>query len=75
MYSYTQGTGELELKQAEINAMVAAVDADEDGKVTYGELVEFLFDVLTHLERENYIQEVAFSAELDRLEEAQEVAP
>jgi len=69
------GTGELELKQAEINAMVAAVDADEDGKVTYGELVEFLFDVLTHLERENYIQEVAFSAELDRLEEAQEVAP
>jgi len=62
------GTGELALKQAEINAMVAAVDADEDGKVTYGELVDFLFDVLTHLERENYIQEVAFSAQLDKLE-------
>jgi hypothetical protein len=34
--------------------------------------VDFLFEVLTHLERENYIQEVAFSAELDRLEEAAE---
>jgi len=43
------GTGELELKQAEISAMIAAVDADEDGKVTYSELVDFLFDVLTHL--------------------------
>jgi len=68
------GTGELELKQAEISAMIAAVDADEDGKVTYSELVDFLFDVLTHLERENYIQEVAFSAELDRLEEQAEAA-
>lgn len=63
------GAGELALKPGEINAMIAAVDENEDGKVTYGELVDFLFDVLTHLERENYIQEVAFSAELDRMEE------
>ena len=68
------GTGELALKPGEINALVAAVDEDQDGKVTYAELVDFLFDVLVHLERENYIQEVAFSAELDRLEEAAHAA-
>lgn len=68
------GAGELALKPGEINAMIAAVDANEDGKVTYAELVDFLFDVLTHLERENYIQEVAFSAELDRIEEAEAAA-
>lgn len=62
------GAGELALKPGEINALIAAVDEDQDGKVTYAELVDFLFDVLTHLERENYIQEVAFSAELDKLE-------
>jgi len=65
------GAGELALKTGEISAMIAAVDENEDGKVTYGELVDFLYEVLTHLERENYIQEVAFSAELDRIEEAQ----
>jgi len=43
------GAGDLALKPGEINAMIAAVDEDEDGRVTYGELVDFLFDVLTHL--------------------------
>mmetsp|Transcript_26603 Transcript_26603/g.66643 ORF Transcript_26603/g.66643 Transcript_26603/m.66643 type:complete len:341 (-) Transcript_26603:88-1110(-) len=68
------GTGELALKPGEINAMIAAVDVNDDGKVSYSELVDFLFDVLTHLERETYIQELAFTAELDRVEEDEAAA-
>jgi hypothetical protein len=30
------GAGELALKPGEINAMIAAVDENQDGKVTYG---------------------------------------
>ena len=43
------GVGQLALKPGEINAMIAAIDADEDGTVNYTELVDFLFDVLNHL--------------------------
>lgn len=63
------GASELALSTAEINAMIAAVDDDGDGVVSYGELVDFLFDVLTHLERENYIQDVAFATYVDRVDE------
>eukprot|EP00218_Dolichomastix_sp_CCMP3274_P007625 CAMPEP_0170134698 /NCGR_PEP_ID=MMETSP0033_2-20121228/2054_1 /TAXON_ID=195969 /ORGANISM="Dolichomastix tenuilepis, Strain CCMP3274" /LENGTH=467 /DNA_ID=CAMNT_0010370269 /DNA_START=39 /DNA_END=1442 /DNA_ORIENTATION=- len=55
------GAGELALKPAEINALMAAVDDNEDGVVSYRELVEFLYDVLVHLEREDVIQETAFN--------------
>jgi hypothetical protein len=55
------GDGELNLSANQINALVAAVDADDDGNVEYGELPEFLFEVLAHLERETYIQANAFS--------------
>ena len=68
------GSGELQLKPNEINAMVAAVDADDDGMVEYGELADFLFDVLMHLEREAYIQEVAFAAGAGEEEEQEEDA-
>lgn len=64
------GSGELALSPGEINAMIAAVDSDEDGVVEYEELVDFLFDVLSHLERERYIQDNAFGRweELDEAE-------
>ena len=68
------GAGELQLKPNEINAMVAAVDADDDGMVEYGELADFLIDVLMHLEREAYIQDVAFSAGGGEEEEQEEDA-
>ena len=55
------GVGQLALKPGEINAMIAAIDADEDGTVNYAELVDFLFDVLNHLERERWIKANAFS--------------
>ena len=42
------GVGQLALKPGEINAMIAAIDADEDGTVNYTELVDFL-GVLNHL--------------------------
>ena len=68
------GAGELQLKPNEINAMVAAVDADDHGMVEYGELADFLIDVLMHLEREAYIQDVAFSAGGGEEEEQEEDA-
>ena len=64
------GSGELALSPGEINAMIAAIDSDEDGAVEYEELVDFLFDVLSHLEPERYIQDNAFGRweELDEAE-------
>lgn len=54
------GAGELQLQGYEVNSLIAAVDADEDGEVQYGELVDFMYDVLTHLNREKFVQELAF---------------
>jgi Ca2+-binding EF-hand superfamily protein len=54
------GANSLDLKPGEINALVSAVDENEDGEVTYAELTDFLCNVLEHLSRERWIQEVAF---------------
>ena len=54
------GANSLDLKPGEINALVSAVDENEDGEVTYAELTDFLCKVLEHLSRERWIQEVAF---------------
>ena len=56
----TLGTGELQLRPKEIHALLSAMDMDENGLVTYSEYVGFMYDVLCHLEREEYIQDVAF---------------
>ena len=56
----TLGTGELQLRPKEIHALLSAMDEDDNGMVTYAEYVEFMYDVLCHLEREEYIQDVAF---------------
>eukprot|EP00898_Chlorokybus_atmophyticus_P006085 jgi/Chlat1/6478/Chrsp45S06056 len=48
------GTGELALSTREIAALRAAVDENHDGVVHYRELVDFMFDVLLHLERESF---------------------
>ena len=64
--------GELRLSGRQVNALVAAVDADANGKVEYSELVDFLFDVLAHLEREAYIQETVFSRGGEELEEEED---
>uniref|UniRef100_A0A7S0QZZ8 EF-hand domain-containing protein n=1 Tax=Pyramimonas obovata TaxID=1411642 RepID=A0A7S0QZZ8_9CHLO len=66
------GTGDLQLQDYEINALIASVDADGDGKVVYNELVDFMYDVLTHLNRERYVQEVAFGAQEQGQDEEEE---
>jgi len=59
------GTGDLQLTSNEVDALIAAVDSDGDGEIMYHELVDFMYDVLTHLNRERYVQEIAFSHEID----------
>eukprot|EP00232_Nephroselmis_pyriformis_P004517 CAMPEP_0182912656 /NCGR_PEP_ID=MMETSP0034_2-20130328/37628_1 /TAXON_ID=156128 /ORGANISM="Nephroselmis pyriformis, Strain CCMP717" /LENGTH=481 /DNA_ID=CAMNT_0025049335 /DNA_START=86 /DNA_END=1527 /DNA_ORIENTATION=- len=62
------GTGELQLKPQEIHALMAAVDENDDGDVRYSELVDFMYDVLLHLEREQYVQQVAFATAAEEAE-------
>ncbi len=64
------GTGELQLRPKEISALMGAMDEDQDGKVTYSEFIDFMYDVLQHLEREEYIQDVAFDTMMEAQEEA-----
>ncbi|QDZ23340.1 hypothetical protein HOP50_10g58780 [Chloropicon primus] len=68
----TLGTGELQLRPKEIHALLSAMDEDENGMVTYSEYVEFMYDVLCHLEREEYIQDVAFEKAVTEAPEAVE---
>ena len=49
------GTSELGLSANETVMLLATVDADADGRIDYGELVEFMFSALCHLERESFI--------------------
>lgn len=53
------GTSQLQLEPYEINALIASVDTDQSGTVEYGELVDFMYDVLTHLNREKFVQDMA----------------
>ena len=39
-------------------------DENEDGRVSYKELLDFMLDILMHIEREAYVQEVAFENEM-----------
>jgi len=71
----TLGTGELQLRPKEIHALLSAMDEDDNGTVTYSEYVEFMYDVLCHLEREEYIQDVAFEKAYMEAPEGGEVAP
>eukprot|EP00238_Polyblepharides_amylifera_P004792 CAMPEP_0196587910 /NCGR_PEP_ID=MMETSP1081-20130531/58985_1 /TAXON_ID=36882 /ORGANISM="Pyramimonas amylifera, Strain CCMP720" /LENGTH=463 /DNA_ID=CAMNT_0041910241 /DNA_START=329 /DNA_END=1720 /DNA_ORIENTATION=- len=54
------GTGSLQLQQYEVNALIAAVDADMNGKVEYVELIDFMYEVLSHLNREKFVQDQAY---------------
>jgi len=62
------GAGELQLSGSEVNALIAAVDVDGDGFINYNELIDFMYDVLTHLNRERFVQDTAFNKALDDLE-------
>ena len=61
-------SSDLALTEQEITALVSAVDEDEDGKVTYSELADFMLDVLKHLSKEEYIRSRAFGAEVEAME-------
>eukprot|EP00239_Pterosperma_sp_CCMP1384_P001090 CAMPEP_0197856106 /NCGR_PEP_ID=MMETSP1438-20131217/27912_1 /TAXON_ID=1461541 /ORGANISM="Pterosperma sp., Strain CCMP1384" /LENGTH=454 /DNA_ID=CAMNT_0043471453 /DNA_START=104 /DNA_END=1468 /DNA_ORIENTATION=+ len=70
----TLGAGELSLTESEIQALIATVDSDGDGRLDYVELVNFMYDVLTHLNRENFIYDTAFDAMLSDLEKKEQAA-
>ncbi|KAK9803990.1 hypothetical protein WJX72_011083 [[Myrmecia] bisecta] len=55
------GASELALSTSEVNALISAIDGNEDGQVQYAEVVDFMYDVLAHLEREAFIQSVAYT--------------
>ena len=45
------------------------MDADDDGTAEYGELANFLLEVLMHLEHKARIQEAVFAAGVEEEEE------
>eukprot|EP00873_Tetraselmis_striata_P003997 jgi/Tetstr1/424261/TSEL_014830.t1 len=47
----------LPLQERDINAVMSAIDDDENGVVDYLELVNFVYDLLDHLDREDYIRQ------------------
>ena len=51
---------------------MSAMDENEDESVSYGEYIEFMYDVLCHLEREEYIQDVAFQSAVLGVQSAEE---
>jgi len=53
------GTDSLNLSEWEMNSLMAAVDENDDGMVEWEELVDFIYDVLMHLDRNQYVDEVA----------------
>jgi hypothetical protein len=53
------GTDSLHLSEWEMNSLMAAVDENDDGMVEWEELVDFIYDVLMHLDRNQYVEEVA----------------
>ena len=67
-------SSDLALTEQEITALVSAVDEDEDGKVTYSELADFMLDILKHLSKEEYIRSRAFGAEVEAMEAEMEAA-
>lgn len=48
---------DLPLQERDINAILSAIDDDENGVVDYLELVNFVYDLLDHLDREDYIRQ------------------
>jgi len=62
------GASELSLTPREIAMLMASVDENEDGQVEYGELVEFMFNALCHLEREDLVQSIAFETAAANME-------
>jgi Ca2+-binding EF-hand superfamily protein len=62
------GTEQLELSDWELNSLMASVDENDDGMVEWEELVDFVYDVLMHLDRNQYVEEVVednLRAEMD----------
>ena len=65
------GTDSLSLSEYEMNSLMAAVDENDDGMVEWEELVDFMYDVLMHLDRNQYVDEVAQDNEYDDEEEGE----
>jgi len=58
------GNGDmLKLSNEDVNSMLAAVDENDDGFVEYEELVDFIIDVLMHLDRDRYVAGISDTAD------------
>eukprot|EP00735_Rhodelphis_limneticus_P012570 TRINITY_DN5869_c0_g1::TRINITY_DN5869_c0_g1_i1::g.24453::m.24453 TRINITY_DN5869_c0_g1::TRINITY_DN5869_c0_g1_i1::g.24453 ORF type:complete len:458 (-),score=111.05,sp/Q9NZT1/CALL5_HUMAN/27.17/5e-09,sp/Q9NZT1/CALL5_HUMAN/25.49/2e-07,EF-hand_7/PF13499.1/1.9e-11,EF-hand_7/PF13499.1/4.5e-10,EF-hand_7/PF13499.1/18,EF-hand_7/PF13499.1/1.4e-10,EF-hand_1/PF00036.27/3.1e-05,EF-hand_1/PF00036.27/0.0058,EF-hand_1/PF00036.27/2.3e-05,EF-hand_1/PF00036.27/0.0084,EF-hand_1/PF00036.27/56,EF-hand_1/PF00036.27/0.0 len=55
LYSILAQSG-FNFQQHEVNALVFCLDEDDDGRISYHELVTFAYDILLHLAREDYVQ-------------------
>lgn len=51
----------VQLTEAHMRAMFAAIDANASGTVDWTELVNFICDAIEHMEREQYIEQLAQS--------------
>ena len=65
---HSLGAGDLGLTEKEIMALMASLDENDDGVVTYPEFITFMMDVLQHLDREAQITEIAFSSVIDSVD-------
>ncbi|KAK3280472.1 hypothetical protein CYMTET_11696 [Cymbomonas tetramitiformis] len=52
--------GKLTFTQEEVNSLLTAVDENRDGRIDYKELVGFMSEVLSHMNREKYVLDSAF---------------
>lgn len=50
---------ELGLTSKDINCLLAALEENEEGAIEYEQLIGFTFDILQHLDREEYVQRLA----------------
>lgn len=55
-------SSQLGLTSRDINCLMAALEENSDGAIEYEQLISFTFDVLQHLDREEYVQRVAAEA-------------
>ena len=65
---HSLGAGDLGLTEKEVTALMASLDENDDGVVTYPEFITFMFDVLQHLDREAQITEIAFNSVLESVD-------
>ncbi|GAQ80608.1 troponin C [Klebsormidium nitens] len=55
-------SSQLGLTPRDVNCLMAALEENSEGAIEYEQLISFTFDVLQHLDREEYVQRVAAEA-------------